>query len=235
VTLWNIAEHRRLGEPFGGPNVTSINVSPTGKTIAITHEHGGGALWDLATRHQTGEQFTVPHDAGSQQIPFPADDLAFSPDGKTLAAYWPGTVQLWNIDSHQPIGGPFTTSTIAGTRPIAISPDGNTLLSDRTLWNIATRSSRCTNGPLGEPEGLYLQVDDVAFSPDSRTLATVGPQSHGSAVRLWDVATCRQVGQPLTGHTDEVYAVAFSPDGKTLATAGKDNTVRLWNPTQTTP
>ena len=36
-------------------------------------------------------------------------------------------------------------------------------------------------------------------------------------VRLWDVATGRQIGDPLTGHTGAVPSVAFSPDGKTLA------------------
>jgi WD40 repeat protein len=39
------------------------------------------------------------------------------------------------------------------------------------------------------------------------------------------------LGQPLTGHTDSVYAVAFSPDGHTLASGSADQTVRLWDVT----
>jgi WD40 repeat protein len=66
----------------------------------------------------------------------------------------------------------------------------------------------------------------VAFSPDGTTLAS-GSADH--TVRLWDTATGRQIGVPLTGHTDMVFAVAFSPDGKTLASGSVDHTVRLWD------
>ena len=46
---------------------------------------------------------------------------------------------------------------------------------------------------------------------------------------LWDVASLRQIGSPLTGHTECVISVAFSPAGKSLATGSLDMSVLLWD------
>ena len=55
----------------------------------------------------------------------------------------------------------------------------------------------------------------VAFSPDSKWLATGG---YDATVRLWDVKT-GALFQSLTGHSDPVLVVEFSPDDQRLASA----------------
>jgi WD40 repeat protein len=66
-------------------------------------------------------------------------------------------------------------------------------------------------------------VDTVAFSPNGKTLATIG---NDLTARLWDPATHAQIAAPFGSG---VGAVAVSPDGKTLATTGPGSTARLWD------
>ena len=68
-------------------------------------------------------------------------------------------------------------------------------------------------------------IRGLAFSPDGKTLASA---SGDRTVRLWDVATGTQLGNPLVGDTKQVESVAFSPDGQFLVSCADDRTVRLW-------
>src|SRR5208337_4093923 len=151
--------------------------------------------------------------------------VAFSPDGKTLAAGCSGGgkgagVVLWDVARRtrlveKPLGVP-THNVVS----VAFSPDGKTLAagyaggsSGVVLWDVATRS-QLVKAPLAVSEG---DVQSVAFSPDGKTLAA-GYAGGSSGVVLWDVATRTRWGEsPLAVPAGDVRSVAFSPDGKTLA------------------
>ncbi len=70
------------------------------------------------------------------------------------------------------------------------------------------------------------QIRAVAFSPDSRTLASAGFDNN---IMLWDLATGQALGSPFSGHTDKIYSLAFSPDGRLLASGSFDDSIILWD------
>ncbi|KAL2817161.1 hypothetical protein BJX63DRAFT_419722 [Aspergillus granulosus] len=79
-------------------------------------------------------------------------------------------------------------------------------------------------------EGHSSSVLSVAFSPDSRLLAS---GSSDNTIKLWDPAS-GALKYTLEGHSNWVQSVAFSPDGRLLArllaSSSYDKTIKLWDP-----
>jgi WD40 repeat protein len=153
--------------------------------------------------------------------------IAFSPDGRTLAAACHETHQavLWDLETRRirrciPHAG---VATVAFSPSEAILATGTVGFADNLkLWNSDTGQ------PLSTLKGHPRDLDScnrLAFSPDGRTLASGGS---GGTVKLWDVATGRNLAV-LPGHTASVWAVAFSRDGRTLASGSWDGTARVWD------
>lgn len=184
--------------------------SPDGTRLAVVGRLGAVHLLNLSTgaRHTAAQP-------GSRRI-------AFTPDGRTLAAVGNEAdgdqVRLVNVSTGR------TQRTIKVSPQIlsafAFSPDGRTLATvsgsrgSVTMWDVRT-------GRLQDSFRVEGEVASLAFSPDARTLAVSGARG----VQLWDLAT----GQArLTLPTRSPEAVAFSPDGRTLA-IGTDGSVGLWS------
>src|SRR5208337_4692942 len=259
VVLWDVATRTRWGEsPLAVPagDVRSVAFSPDGKTLAagcclrrflvkfgsIPSGEGGVVLWDVAIRSQLVKAPLAVSEGDVRSV-------AFSPDGKTLAAGYAGGssgVVLWDVATRsQLVKAPLAVSE-GDVQSVAFSPDGKTLAagyaggsSGVVLWDVATRT-RWGESPLAVPAG---DVRSVAFSPDGKTLAAgcclrrflvkfgSVPSGEGGVV-LWDVAIRSQlVKAPLAVSEGDVRSVAFSPDGKTLAAgyAGGSSGVVLWD------
>ena len=69
-------------------------------------------------------------------------------------------------------------------------------------------------------------VNSAAFSPDGKRIVSAFSDY---TIRIWDVETGRQIGQPLEGHTSDVNSAEFSPDGKQIVSASNDKTIRIWD------
>ena len=146
-------------------------------------------------------------------------EVAFSPDGQTIAVASTVEVRLYNVS----LGSVRLVEAPSKVLSVAFSPDGQTLASgsdDKTvrLWRVADGALLRS---LPEHTGI---VWSVAFSPDGQTLAS---GSSDKTVRLWQVADGAPL-RSLTAHTSFVSSVAFSPDGQTLASGSHDNTIHLW-------
>ena len=87
------------------------------------------------------------------------------------------------------------------------------------LWDI--RTYKC----LHTFSGHTSQIRSVAFSPDSKFIASGGDDN---TVKLWNVAD-KNYCKTCYAHTKPVWSVTFSPDGQTLASGSEDETIKLWD------
>ena len=168
--------------------------------------------------------------------------MAFSPDGKTIAAGYlgrrRGAVGRGHARTPRRRPAPREGGIVWS---VAFSADGMTIAAG---YKVAPRrgrhravgrgrAKRLADGPLPVTEG---SVRGVAFSPDGKTIAAgydadIGGSGSGGVV-LWDVATRKRLlDDPLPGEESVVGRVAFSPDGKTVATRyeGAGGGVVLWD------
>ncbi|MBX3403107.1 MAG: protein kinase [Phycisphaeraceae bacterium] len=201
--LWEHYLHRPIVRSIREDSIltSGVTFSRDRSVAAMGSQSRRVQIWsgDLATLHRT-------IDTGHAQ----QDCIAMSPDGSMVAvASATGAVSAWDPRTGAPIG------EFAGTdraRVMHFSPDGARLIlgcADGAVqvWDAASRSrvAHWTAHP--------GSLNDLAVSPDGRTLATCG---RGPAIRTWTIDRPGEAGPVISTLGREVRTVAYSGDGRRI-------------------
>ncbi len=193
-----------------------------GKVLATGDFSGAVHLWDV----ETGANLTTLLEAGP--IAF---SVAFSPDGRTLAA---GTTEptnqvvIWDLATGKPRGESIRFRSLVYR--LVFSGDG-TRLAAGSYDSTARLIDVATGRVIGEPLHHDDRVVGMAFSPDDRLLLTANLGATGkSAARLWD-ARSGQPASPAMAHPGPIgpASLAFRPDGTAFATGCADGSIHVWD------
>jgi WD40 repeat protein len=222
-----------------GAEIESLAFYPGGRLLAVA---AGPTvdLWNVGDCPKAGESCAshlLALDAESEGGG--ATSLAFSPDGKLLAADSRRfRVLLWRVGSCT--DGTEDCGSLWYTFPSssfwAFSPDGQMLAlgsgAIKPLYRVGdceVQSDACL-ARVGLLHGAIPLVDQVAWSSDGETLAVMG----GSKVWFFDMGGCTS-GQGTCGAWQRTVeqpspeiAEAFGPDGTVAASGGYGGRVYLW-------
>lgn len=184
---------------------TTIAISPDGNTI-VSASNSNIQLWDI----KTGQQI---HNIEGHRNWFYF--VAMTPDNQTLVSLnSDASINLWNVRTKKKI----RSIKDSWVRSVAISPDGNTLVSggwgDKALklWDIHTGKLIRTFEDNG--------VNSVAISPDGTILIS----SHGETIKLRDIRTGKLL-HTLKGHSFSVNAICAQRSSGAIAISKNSSTL----------
>jgi RNA polymerase sigma factor (sigma-70 family) len=220
IRLWRVGDGQKLREldPEGVAGYGGFALSQDG-TALVTSHRDRLLVWDLASGRVT-RSIAVAVNRSSPHL----SEIAFSPDGRTLAALRGGQkVHVLDFATGKPLF-PESEAHADVVLSVAFAPDGHLLATsgaDSTvrLWETANGRHR-SRLDLGE-QGW---ARSVCFSPDGKALAAVGDSSlapvaggFGGIARLWDLPDGRLRHELRIDH--RATQVAFAPDGRRVAVA----------------
>ncbi len=253
VGLWEAATGK-FKNALGGDHVSCFAFAPKKSILAIGDEDGTLTLWDPATRKSVRKW---------KWVEFTGDEdwmrcMAFSPDGKTLAACMSvqsqGTTPHRDQNTHTSQVWIVQWETETGKERSRVQCSfGKSIIPNRESWEYTNwRWQHLALSISFSPDGQKVVLNSWsavhvldAFTGKhlvshsgwmmfgrtavfSRDGKFLFFGSLDGSVRVMDIATGRVIRE-VPAHEARVDALALSPDGKLLASGSADSTVLLWD------
>ncbi len=197
----------------GGSEISSLALSPDGKTLLS----GGGdrrvRLWDIAS----GKPLALMQ-GHSERVA----GVAFLPDGKTAISCSPdNTLRLWNLADGTELK---SIDTNRDADRLALLPGGTQVLvgtgASIHLWDIEKSELA-----LKFPGGHRLNVWSIVLSADGKRALS---GSSDKTLRWWSLPDGKEL-RVLQGHESVLWSVHLLADGKRALSGSGDKTVKLWD------
>ena len=206
-----LAEQARFTASAG--RMWSATFSPDGRRIVTTDDHSA-QIWDARTHQRL---FTLPGNEVYQAL--------YSADGTRLVTVAEDSIKIWDAaggalvhalphrrKDHQP-----PSYYLA-----AISPDGALVAAIDEAGELAHVWNAATGAPIVELRNDASEFPALAFSGDSRWLATTG----GAQILVFDTATWASAAT-IAG--PRIRALSFDPTSPHLATGSATGDASIWS------
>ena len=212
--------------------VSAVSFSDDGQWIATGNSDGIVKVWETQNPRCILE-------TGKRMLNGNVSQLAFSPDGKYLAAshtfaHWVGSVPVWSVETGVAIAE-FTVedpkSKNGMFRPLCFSPDGTLLAfmsgdNQISVSQIATGEQIIARFTLHSP-----RVDSLVFSPCGEFL-TAGirkrnDESQTVEIHIWNIA--KETMETAIEYNGYQVRLAYTSEGALRVADIHEDEVIIWN------
>ncbi len=218
LAFWDLTgpEPRKIrGFPWPGGHRISGGapalLSPDFSILALTQDNQSVQLWDM--KAEPPKLKAGPNKRLDRILHF-----QFADDGKRLAVFTAGGVDLWDISGAEPKALP----ALAISQPLSLSADFTLLLSrlggDGKCWDVTGAQPRLV-GQFG-----LLAASRPTFTPDGKNVV----QAVYGTVRILDLAGKEIFKDRMGGDSQGSNLFAFSRDRQLMA-LGVGNSIQVWD------